>query len=58
LPFGKRKKEERLIRDGAKADNLIFQWKTELQVKNEDYTLWVKNAPSFQVCFDEASSFA
>lgn len=53
----KGKKEKHLIRDGAKAANLIFQWKkNKLQVKNEDYVLWVKHAPSFQVCFDEASS--
>lgn len=30
--------------------------KNKLQVKNEDYVLWMKHAPSFQVCFDEASS--
>lgn len=42
--------------DGGKEANLIFQWKKNSEVKNYDYVLWVKHAPSFQVCFDEASS--
>lgn len=42
--------------DGGKEVNLIFQWKKNSEVKNYDYVLWVKHAPSFQVCFDEASS--